>query len=306
MRNDILNIKQTPSGMSTPDGAQACLLKFQNLSEPTVISISETIDDRYHVPSLVRALQIFELLATQPDDLGVSEISARLSLPKNSVFRILTTLADYGYLNREPEQKRYGLSRKLLALGYAAIDEMNLVEKSLGPMRSLRDATRESVLLGTLSGGSGVVLEQLPSPQPIKVTVEIGHRFPLHTAAPGKAMLAFLDVAQRDAIVDSMEFTRNTRHTITTKAAYLDELRRVREQGYAVDRGEEVEEIHCVSAPIFNRRSEPIAAIWATGPRTRLTKGRIAEVRAIVVEQADIISRRLGRDATPQLASFSN
>ncbi|MFI4876369.1 MAG: IclR family transcriptional regulator [Blastopirellula sp. JB062] len=271
-----------------------------------VVSSPTDVDDRYHVPSLVRALQIFELLALEPNSLGVSEITTRLSLPKNSVFRILTTLADYGYLHREPEQKRYGLSRKLLTLGYAAIDEMNLVEKSLEPMRTLRDATQESVLIGTLNGNHGVVLEQVVSPQPIKVMIEIGHHFPLHAAAPGKAMLAFLNPKDRDAIVDTLEFKRFNQRTITSKADYLKELAQVRLDGYAVDHGEEVEDIHCIAAPIRNRRGEPIAAIWVTGPRTRLTEGRFARVREAVLEQASVISERFGWDAGHDHAFIRN
>lgn len=265
---------------------------------PIMISKNETLDERYHVPSLVRALQIFELLATEPESLGISEISTRLSLPKNSVFRILTTLSDYGYLSREPIQKRYALSRKLLALGYAAIDDANLLEKSLGPMRNLRDLTQESVLIGTLSSHRGVVLEQLPSPQPIKVMVEIGHLFPLHSAAPGKAILANLEAAQQKAVVDSITFEKLTSRTITKKSDYYKELAKVAQQGYALDQGEEVDDIHCVAAPIFNRRGEPIASIWVTGPKTRLTKDHFPKVRSAVMEQANIISQRLGWDAT--------
>jgi len=262
-----------------------------------MISKHETTEQRYHVPSLVRALQIFELLAAEPESLGISEISARLSLPKNSVFRILTTLADYGYLNRDPAHKRYVLSRKLLALGYAAIDEANLIEKSLEPMRTLRDITQESVLIGTLSSHRGVVLEQLPSPQPIKVTVEIGHHFPLHTAAPGKAMLAYLEASQQESIVESMTFEKLTNRTIIKKPDYYKELAKVARQGFALDQGEEVDDIHCIAAPVFNRRGEPIASIWVTGPRTRLTKDRFPKVRTAVMDTARTISQRLGWEA---------
>lgn len=255
-------------------------------------------DDRYHVPSLVRALQIFELLAVEVEPLGISEISARLDLPKNSVFRILTTLADYGYVHREPEQKTYILSRKLLVLGYAAVDGLNLIEKALGPMRTLCEATQETVLIGVLSGPQGVVLEQIPSPQPIKVLVELGHRFPLHSAAPGKAILAYLPALQRDAMVQRLKFPRFTSRTITRKADYVAELRRVRESGHAVDLGEEVEEIHCIAAPILNHRGEPVAALWVTGPRTRLNEGRFEIVRKAVMEQAAVVSERLGWDTT--------
>lgn len=273
---------------------------------PSVARESADTNARYHVPSLIRALQIFEFLATEVEPMGVSEISARLGLPKNSVFRILTTLADYGYVHREPEQKNYILSRKLLALGHMAVDGLSLVEKALGPMRALCESTLESVLIGVLSGTQGVVLEQIPSPQPIKVLVELGHRFPLHSAAPGKAILAFLPPPQREAVLQKIKFTRYTTRTITRKADYIAELDRVRELGYALDLGEEVEEIHCIAAPILGRRGEPVAAIWVTGPRTRLTEGRFEIVRRAVVAQAAIISERVGGDRPGPVSAPKN
>lgn len=251
-------------------------------------------DDRYHVPSLVRALQILELLAKEPGVLGISEMASRLGLPKNSVFRITTTLVDHGYLHRDPVQKVFTLSHKLLALGYAAIDEANLVEKALKSMHQLCELTQETVLLGVLSGRHGIVVEQIPSPSAIKVMVEIGHQFPLHSSAPGKIFLAYMDQERRDSILDQMTFTRFTDRTITDRSAYLLELARVRETGYALDQGEEVDGIHCIAAPIRNRRGQAIASIWVTGPSTRLRKSSFEKVRRLVMEQARQISLQIG------------
>ncbi|WP_050769363.1 IclR family transcriptional regulator [Blastopirellula marina] len=251
-------------------------------------------NSRYHVPSLVRALQILELIAGDPSALGVSEMAARLGIPKNSIFRIVTTLADYGYLNREPVLKLYSTSTKLLALGYAAVNESHLLEKALGPMRCLRDATQETVLLGVLSGGHGVVVEQLLSPQAVKVMVEIGHQFPLHTSAPGKVMVAHLPTAEMEEIVAQIDFMRYTNNTITDRTAYIQELERVREHGFAVDREEQVEGVNCIAAPIRNRRNEVIAAIWVTGPSARFKKASLETIRRVTIEQANVISGRIG------------
>ena len=257
-------------------------------------------DDRYHVPSLVRALSIIEYLAEHPGDCGAAEVADALSLPRNSVFRILTTLTDCGYLQRDPDNKAYGLTRKILAVAYRAIDGQNLVERSMDLLRSLRDLTGETVLIGTLTGKEGIVIEQVPSNNPIKVLVEIGHRFPLHTAAPAKAILAFLPASERDEVVGQIQFTRFTDRTCTNAAAFLDELRVIANTGYALDRGEEVEDIVCVAAPIFNHRCRPVASIWVTGPKSRISDRDIDPIRRAVMEHARKISARLGYD-TPEL-----
>ncbi len=102
----------------------------------------------------------------------------QLKLPRNSVFRIVSTLNAHGYLMRDEADKTFRLSRELLSPGYAAIDEHNLIEKSLDVMRQFRDEDDETVLIGTLVDNQGVVLEQVPSTQPMKILVRIGHHFP--------------------------------------------------------------------------------------------------------------------------------
>lgn len=270
------------------------------LDTELVVHQSSEKDDRYHVPSLVRALSIIEHLAEHREELGSAEIADALAIPRNSVFRILTTLTDYGYAHRDPENKTYGLSRKFLSVAYRAIDGQNLVERSLDQLRSLRDLTGETVLIGALTGHEGIVIEQVLSKHTIKVMVDIGQRFTMHTAAPAKAMLAFLPPAERDAAVSRITFTRFTDSTCTSAAAFLEELKVVAETGYALDRGEEVADIVCIAAPIFNHRRRPIASIWVTGPKSRVADHDIDPIRRATMLHARRISARLGYDS-PEL-----
>ncbi len=249
---------------------------------------------RYHIPSLERALGVMECLAKEPQGLGISDLASRLGVPKNSVFRIATTLVAHGYLHRDAEGKKLTLGRKILALGYSAVDEYSLVEKSLDVMRALRDETAETVLLGTLLDDQGVVLEQVPSDQPVKFVIELGHRFPLHSAAPGKAILAYLPDPQLSEILSRMRFTRFNERTITSRSAYERELGQVRQNGYALDRGEEIKDVHCVAAPILNHRGHPVAAAWVTGPAFRLPQQDLPRVAPQVVRAARQISQRFG------------
>ncbi len=249
---------------------------------------------RYHVPSLERALSILEFLAAEPHGRGVSEIARSLDLPKNSVFRIVTTLHAHGYLYRDPADKTFRVARKLLVLAYSAIDENHLVEESLDVLRQLRDETGETALIGTLGEDRGLVLEQVASNQPVKFLVSIGHAFPLHTAAPGKAMVAFLPPDEREAMLEKIEFVRFTAQTITSKKRFRAELEEIREKGYAVDRGEELDTLHCVAAPVFNHRGRPLASIWITGPSDRLRLEHFERVGKSVAEKALVISKRFG------------
>lgn len=249
---------------------------------------------RYHVPNLERALQLMELLASHPTGLGITEISNLLKFPKNSTFRIATTLHNFGYLNRDENSKAFSLSGKLLSLGYAAVSDQNLVEKSLDVMRSLRDLLKETVLIGVILNQEGIVLEQVPGLFSFKFWVDVGTRFPMHTAVPSKAMLAFLPEEVKKEICQKMEFKKFTAHTITNLKDFYKVLDTVKKKGYAVDFGEEVDAMHCIGAPVFDRNGYPLAAIWITGPADRMPASSFDATGNIIKEHARRISQRLG------------
>ena len=254
-----------------------------------------TLDlSRYRVPILDRALSVVELLGRHPGGLTVTELSESLEIPKNSAFRIAVTLQENGYLERLEPAKSYRLTSKFISFGATAVGESNLFEKSLGVMRELRDATRETVLLGTRVGSEGVVLDQVPGTHAFRFSVDPGVRFPLHTAAPGKALLAYLPDSERTAVLRQMPFKRFTANTITTVDDFEVDLTRVRERGYGFDLSEEMEGQYCIGAPIFDAKNHPVASIWITAPATRLPDSELDDVGRLVRSHADAISTRLG------------
>jgi DNA-binding IclR family transcriptional regulator len=258
------------------------------------MSDSNKQTSKYHVPNLERALVILELLASRSDGLTLAEIVDHLQISKNSVFRISTTLVNHGYLQRDEETKKFTLTRKFLTLGYAAICEYTLIEKSLDVMRELRDKIKETILIGTLTQNEGIVLEQVPGTYPFKFIADVGLKIPLHTAAPTKAILAYLSPKQLDGYLAIMNFTRHTRQTITNQKEFISELQRVREKGYAVDQAEQLDGVHCIGAPVFNQHGNPIAAIWTTGPSERLKVSGFDSTGTLIKLCAEKISKRLG------------
>ena len=252
---------------------------------------------RYKVPILDRTLDLLELLSRHPEGLTLTAMTEALAMPKNSVFRIATTLTLRGYAERDEGTKAYRASRKLLSLGHAAVGGEQLIQAAAPILTALRDATGETALLGTLAGNHGVVLDQVASSHPVKVVVEIGHAFTLHTAAPAKAMLAYWSPEAQKAFVQQMKFPKHTRHTITSATAFLAELKQARQTGYALDRGEESETFACVAAPVFDHRSHPLASIWISGPSDRVTPGSLEKLGRKVKQFADQLSRQLGYQA---------
>ena len=249
-------------------------------------------DSNYHVPNLKRALLVLELLGKNRDGMTLSEIVEALSVPKNSIFRITSTLLDSGYLSRNTD-KKFILTRKLLAIGSSAVSEYSLVEKSFDIMCQLRDLAQETVLIGTIAQNEFVVMEQAPGKHPFKFMLDIGSRLSLHTAAPAKAIMAYLPEKQREILLLVMNFKRFNQRTITSTAEFRAALDEVREYGYALDRAEELDGVHCIAAPIFDRYSSPVASIWITGPSERLPESLFESLGQQIKEHADRISQRL-------------
>jgi len=248
--------------------------------------------ERYSVPALARGMKILEYLAGRPEGASAVEVAAAMKLPKPSVFRMLLTLADGGYLAKNEELSQYRLSRKLLSLGYAAIDGQGLIERAMDGLRALRDESGESAKIAVLCGNEGVVLDQLPGKNPITVMVQPGHRFPLHTSAPGKAMVAFLPEAERGRLLGSIEYKRFTPATISSQEALERELAKVRGAGVAYDLGEELEGLRCVGAPVFNHVGYPVAAIWIAGAAAYLKDEDLERFAQMVAKHAKTISER--------------
>src|SRR5205823_6591133 len=125
-----------------------------------------------------------------------------------------------------------------------------------------------------------------------KYIVDLGSRVPIHCCAPGKAILAFLPDDALDAVLAAIKFEKHTERTITSRRALLVELERIRACGYALDRGEHFDGIHCVAAPMLDRHGQTIAALTIAGPATRIPASRFAEIGKTIIVAAREAARR--------------
>lgn len=247
------------------------------------------------VPALERGLDVLETLSQVPEGLGISELAARLSLNKNSVFRITHTLTDRNYLERDPLTKRFRLSTKFLALGLPQVGDVSLVEEALPLLRELRDATRETVQLGIRVGDEGVIIEQVGGLHPLRIAVDVGLRFPMHNNAPGKVLLAFQYSQDVEATIGRIPLTADTPRTITDPKMLRAECERICSRGYSTDFAEADEGIHCVAAPILGPNENLLAVVWVSAPSKRMPKSLFAGVGKEVLQCADEIAGRLSR-----------
>ena len=180
---------------------------------------------------------------------------------------------------------------------------LDLTELLAPCMRAVRERFREAVGLAVLDEAAavGVIVSAVQETGRFGFALCAGHRFPLHTGAPAKAMLAFLPQERLKPLLARMTFPRFTRTTITSRRAFVNELERIRACGYALDRAEEVEGCHCLAVPVFDAAGLPVAGVWFTGPSKRLPLAKLRAaypaLRALVDQGQRLLQARLGEAA---------
>ncbi len=240
-----------------------------------------------------RVADVLLLFTDGPSTLGVSGIARDLGLSKAVVHRILQSLATRGMVALDPETRQYRLGPAATALGARAFRDSDLRASALDLLRALRDETGETATLTALVPDGRIYLDQVEGTHEIKMTVELGRRFPLHAGSSGKCMLAFLPEETRRRTLTG-PLTALTSNTVTDPDALEAELARVRELGFARSGGERQADAGSVAAPVFGMTGEVIGSISVCGPRYRVTEEFVEKIAPRLVDTAEHISRRMG------------
>lgn len=250
--------------------------------------------NKYHIPILEKGMQVIELIAHNEKGLTVQEMVNALSHSKTSIYRIVCSLEEMGYLRKNQETNSFSITKKLFRIGLSSLGTTTIIEHAYEPMRRLRDSLRETVVLGTLMGTKIVILEQVIGSHHFSFILKPGVGVCLHASAPGKAMMAYVSEEERTEILKKIDFIPYTENTITNTADYLKELEKVRTFGCGIDMGEELTGVRCIGAPVFNQAGKVAAAIWITGPAERLSNEALKDYSKIVVASANEISEKMG------------
>lgn len=241
--------------------------------------------------TLVKGLQLLELIARSSRPVGVSELAELLSLGKSNVHRLLQGLVELGYVSKEEDRGTYQATLKLWELGNAMDMAMPLKAAAAEPMARLLSRTRETVHLSILDGTEVVYLAKLDSPEPVRAYSEVGGRAPAHCVATGKALLAWQPENMLAGFAKRLK--KHTPNTISDSGEFLQEMERIRGNGFAVNRGEWREAVWGVAAPIANGQNAPVAAIGVSGPSSRIKPAQIRALSEEVLAAAKLVSARL-------------
>lgn len=247
----------------------------------------------YIIQSVAHSLDVLEQFFGEADELGVTELSKRLKLHKNNVFRLLATLEARGYIEQNKSSENYRLGIKCLHLGRRYIHHMGLVRLARPILTGLSAQTNESAWVAVARRTGVVPLDAAePEKQAVRITSPIGQTLPLHCTASGKAQLAF-DEQLRSTLPEQLE--RYTENTIVDRSVLLEQLELIVRDGFAAERGEYLDDIASVAAPIRDYTRSVVGAIALAGPAYRIGSERIStELAPQILEAGRELSQRLG------------
>ena len=245
------------------------------------------------VNTVAKSIRILELLS-QGNNLGVTEISRELDIPKSSAHSILETLQHFSIVEKSPESGKFHLGIKLIELGNLAQLELDICRIARPYMNGINMKTDETVYLTVLQHDEVLYVDCVESTKRLRSYSGIGITAPLYCTGVGKAILAYQDKDYISKIIEENDLPRFTEYTITEKDKLLEEFEKIREQGYAVDNMEHEDDLRCIGAPIYNSRGEVFAAISIAGPVRRNTEEKIPFFAEILISATKEISRKLG------------
>ena len=240
------------------------------------------------IQSLARGLKILDILGQAQDGVSITELAETLGVDKGSASRLVATLVNFGYAEKDEQTRRFHLGPQVVPLSRSVLARLSMREVAKPFLHQLMERTGECVHLAVPAQGKVLYVDQVESPATLRVNAQVGTMNPLHCTALGKALLAFGDLEMPNPRSESF-----TPHTLTDPNQLRKNLEQVRAQGYAVDDEEFDLGVRCIAVPVFDFRGKAAASIGISGPATRVTTERLPELAAIVVEIGKALSERM-------------
>ena len=250
------------------------------------------------VQTIERVSSILDMLRQNPQGISVKNLSEKLSLPTATTHRLLASLLYFGFVSQDQASKKYLLGFKLVDLGNALLNQIDLRTVARPYLFDLAQKANEAVHLVILDHKEALYLDRVESDgnrRGLQMASKVGMRVSAHCSGTGKVLLAALSENELNDFINSKGLPKRTEKTITDSHQLKLHLEMVRNQGYAVDDEEDDLGTRCVAAPIRNEVGHVIAAISISGPTIRITWKKVLDTfKDQVVNTALKISRQLG------------
>ena len=245
------------------------------------------------VRTVDRSLLLLTHLARQPGA-SLSELARHAGLSASTTYRLLETLKRHRFVEHDPERARWFVGVGAYRVGASYLGTNDVVTAARPEAERLVANLNETVNIAVLDGCDVVYVQQVEGRHMVRMFMQLGARAPLHCTGVGKALIAWRGEDDIRRIVGEGPYPAHTSNTITSLGALLQELQRVREQGYALDDEERESGVRCIAEPIWDARGQVTAAISVSAPTTRLDKERVPQYAQHLVMAAANATERVG------------
>ena len=262
---------------------------------PATAAAVPKLDERYLVPALARGLALLECFGSGREELSLVELARGIGMTRSAAYRLVYTLAELGFLARNPERKSYRLGPRVLSLGFAYLASQELAEIARPHLEALRDRTNCSAHLSVLDGTEIVYIARYADKKALTSRISVGTRFPAHATSMGRAILAQLPADEVRRRFAGRALARFSAATPTTLKALLATLDADRARGYIVSRSNFEAGIASVAAPLHDAEGAVVGAINISTPESTVTADALeTAIKDQVVHAAKTISEWLG------------
>ena len=245
-------------------------------------------------PDMVgKALSLLVLLGDEPRGASAADISRRAELPFSTTYRLLGSLARDGFVDYEPEGRRYHLGLRIFQLGQRVSNHHGFAGTALPILRRVTERTGEATILSVRNGLHHLTVSKVDGPQIFRVTSDPGHLGSLSTTAVGKALVAFADDAERERLLLELPLEALTERSITDRDAFRREIDEVRRCGYAVMDEENEAGMRAVAVPLLNSQGHAFASLATAVPVFRLSLEELEAHVPVLQEAAAELADRL-------------
>ncbi len=255
------------------------------------------LSEGYRAPAVVRAFDLLRAVAAAPQGLSLSQLSKQLRLSKSTIHGLIRALVQAGALDQDLERRRYILGGTIAELAFNSWNYLEIHENAQPVLAELCRRIGESVFLGILSRRRGVIVATAEADKPLKISSPPGTTIPLMAGAVGKIFLARLETEHVRRVIAENGLPAYTPHSITTEAAYLAELARVRRQGYALDNEEYLPGVRAVAVGLRQIRGLTLA-LWVVGFAASLDDAKLPAVIEASRATARLLAETLENKST--------
>lgn len=253
----------------------------------------EPAAEGYRAPAVERAFQLLDAVADAPYEPRLSDLARTLGISKSSTHGLVRALQAVGALDQDPESRRFSLGPCIVALALKNRHYPYLGEQARPLLDRLRDRIDETVFFGMMSPAKTLILAAAEARKSMKITARPGTAIPLLAGAVGKVLLAQMKEEEARQTIRRLTLPRYTPASIVDEERFLDEIRKVRQTGVAVDRGEYLSGVNAVAVGLDRRHGVPMA-LWAVGFAESMGADKIALIGRKALETADGLKEAIG------------